>query len=266
MIPSPTHSPRMLSPRDFNLTELKFEDTNTGDGDSSSLIWVILFSILMILSIVSNTIYIVSLSTRSITTTHIIICCFFLINLVDYCLMIFEFSLGGDNQFPYTDTACSLYQFLLQLCPLLTAAALLLLVLHAFGCGVFSSLARSLASVGTSLAVAGVLVLPSLLYSEVAVYPSSARHCVVDMSGAGAGLGLGLSWGTQHIPTAAYTLLHRAVLAFLLPGLLVLGPALRLVARVNTAQDPDLRVSLSLAVAISFLVFNLPLAAISAVR
>ena len=114
---------------DYNLTELKFEDQSSNDSESSSVIWVILFTLLMILSVLSNAIYIVSLATRKVTTTRIIISCFFVINLLDYSLIIFEFSLGPDNQFSYTDMSCALYQLLLQLSPMLSSAALLLLLL-----------------------------------------------------------------------------------------------------------------------------------------
>ena len=268
MIPSPSSTPpprSLFSIMDYNLTELKFEDQSSNDSESSSVIWVILFTLLMILSVLSNAIYIVSLATRKVTTTRIIISCFFVINLLDYSLIIFEFSLGPDNQFSYTDMSCALYQLLLQLSPMLSSAALLLLVLQAsLTSRLFSTTSSILVSVIASLMVILLLVLPTLLYSEVAVYPSSARHCVVDMSGVGASLGLDIT--RQHITTAIYNMIYKAGLTFWLPALIILLPLVRMVRMVNTEVDADLRVSLSLAVAASFLVFYFPLATVTTVR
>ena len=268
MIPSPSSTPpprSLFSIMDYNLTELKFEDQSSNDSESSSVIWVILFTLLMILSVLSNIIYIVSLATRKVTTTRIIITCFFVINLLDYSLIIFEFSLGPDNQFSYTDMSCALYQVLLQLSPMLSSGALLLLVLQAsLSSRLFSSASSILVAVMATLAVILLLVVPTLLFSEVAVYPSSARHCVVDMSGVGASLGLDIT--RQHITTAIYNLIYRAGLTFWLPVLIILLPLVRMVRMVNTEVDSDLRVSLSLAVAASFIVFYFPLATVTTVR
>lgn len=251
---------------DYNLTELKFEDQSSNDGESSSVIWVILFTLVMILSVLSNIIYLVSLATRKVTTTRILISCFFVINLLDYSLIIFEFSLGPDNQFSYTDMSCALYQVLLQLSPLLTSASLLLLVLQASlsSSRLFSSASSILVAVMASLAMILLLTVPTLLFSEVAVYPSSARHCVVDMSGVGASLGLDIT--RQHITTAIYNMVYRAGLTFWLPVLVILVPLVRLVRMVNTEVDTDLRISLSLAVAASFIVFYFPFATVTTVR
>ena len=268
MIPSPSSTPpprSLFSIMDYNLTELKFEDQSSNDSESSSVIWVILFTLLMILSVLSNIIYIVSLATRKVTTTRIIISCFFVINLLDYSLIIFEFSLGPDNQFSYTDMSCALYQVLLQLSPMLSSAALLLLVLQAsLSSRLFTSASSILVAVMATLALILLLVVPTLLFSEVAVYPSSARHCVVDMSGVGASLGLDIT--RQHITTAIYNLVYRAGLTFWLPVLIILLPLVRMVRMVNTEVDSDLRVSLSLAVAASFIVFYFPLATVTTVR
>merc|ERR1711971_1483080 len=262
MIPSPSSTPpprSLFSIMDYNLTELKFEDQSSNDSESSSVIWVILFTLLMILSVLSNAIYIVSLATRKVTTTRIIISCFFVINLLDYSLIIFEFSLGPDNQFSYTDMSCALYQLLLQLSPMLSSAALLLLVLQAsLSSRLFSTSSSILVSVTASLMVIILLVLPTLLYSEVAVYPSSARHCVVDMSGVGASLGLDIT--RQHITTAIYNMIYKAALIFVLP-----------LVKVTRKYDSnkaniDLQDILTFSLGISFIMFSLPHAALISAR
>ena len=268
MIPSPSSTPPprfLFSIMDYNLTELKFEDPSSNDSESSSVIWVILFTLLMILSVLSNIIYIVSLFARHVTTTHIIISFFFVINLLDYSLIIFEFSLGPDNQFSYTDMSCAFYQLLLQLSPMLSAAALLLLVFQAsLSSRLFSSASSILVTVMASFAVIFLLLVPTLLFSEVAVYPSSARHCVVDVSGVGAGLGLDIT--RQHITTAIYNMVYKAGLPFWLPAIIIALPFVKMVRMVNTEMDTELRVSLSIAVAASFIVFYFPLATVTTVR
>jgi len=254
----------MFSISDYNLTELKFEDANTSDSDSSSIIWVILFSILIILSILSNTVYIVSLSNKSITTTHILISCFFIVNLLDYSLMIFEFSLGSENQFTYPEFSCSFYQFFLQLTPLITSTLLLLLILHSFGVRYFLSKTNVMTSSIICVSIILMLLIPSLMFSEIAVYPSGARYCVIDMSSLGVMVGMDIT--SQHIITAIYTIVYRAVLAFWLPALIIILPVINMFKMINTEEDKNLSISLSIAIAISYIVFNLPLATVTTVR
>ena len=249
----------------YNLTELKFEDPDGSDSESSSLIWVILFSILMLLSILSNVMYIVSMTKKSVTTTHIIISIFFIINLIDYSLLVFEFSLGSENQFTYPELSCSIFQFLQQLCPLATAVTLVFLVLQAAG-GVRCLVTRQsmMITLMVTLTLIMILLVPSLMFSEVAVYPSMARFCVIDISGVGISMGMNIT--NQHIVTAVYTIIYKSVLSFWLPSLIVLVPVIKMFRRINSASDKHLNISLSISIAISFIVFNMPLATVSAVR
>ena len=70
-------------------------DDAATDGSSSSLIWVILFSLLILASVTLNTIFILAVVlSRQWSSTHLIIIAFFIINLLDYALLLFEFSLG----------------------------------------------------------------------------------------------------------------------------------------------------------------------------
>ena len=267
MIPSASTMPpkTVFSIFDYNLTELKFEDVSDSNGENSSMIWVILFSILMLVSILSNTIYILTLRTKSVTTTHIIIITFFIINLFDYCLMMFEFSLGSDNHFPYSDRSCTLYQLLNQISPLLTAVSLLYLVLHALGL-------RFLTPGSSSVKVTAVMtvflimlsLIPVTMFSEVAIYPSKARFCVTDLSSVGISLGHDIY--TQHIVTAVYNIMYKSVFVFWLPVMMIVVPVIRMMKMINTDNDKNMQISLSVAVAISFVVFNLPLATVAAVR
>merc|ERR1719367_921958 len=102
-----------------------------------------------------------------------------------------------------------------------------------------------------------MLLIPSLMFSEVAVYPSGARYCVIDMSSLGVMVGMDIT--SQHIVTAIYAILYRAVLAFWLPALIVIFPVINMFKMINTEEDKNLSISLSIAIAISYIVFNFPL-------
>merc|ERR1712212_739109 len=64
-----------------------------------------------------------------------------------------------------------------------------------------------------------LLSLPSLAFSGLAVYPSGARHCVLDLGGVGAGMGLPTS--DLQLPTAIYYLVLRALLPYWVPLLML---------------------------------------------
>ena len=218
----------------------------------------------MLLSILSNIMYIVSTTKKSITTTHIIISIFFLINLIDYSLLVFEFSLGSENQFTYPELSCSIFQFLQQLCPLATAATLVFLILQAAGVRCVVTRYSMMISVMVTVTLIMLLLIPSLMYSEVAVYPSMARFCVIDISSVGISMGMNIT--NQHIVTAVYTIIYKSFLSFWLPSLIVLIPVIKMFKRINSVSDKHLNISLSISIAISFIVFNMPLATVSAVR
>ena len=182
-------------------------DDGASDGSSSSLVWVILFSLLILASVTLNTVFILAVVlSRQWTSTHLIIIAFFLVNLLDYALLLFEFSLGATLRFVYSEGACSFYQLLLQAAPLLTAATFLLLLLSSLPSAAprpSTVMKRLLLGALISL----LLSLPSLAFSGLAVYPSGARHCVLDLARVGAGMGLPTS--DLQLPTAIYYLVLR---------------------------------------------------------
>ena len=107
-------------------------DEAASAGSSSSLVWVILFSMLILASVTLNTVFILSvILSRQCSPTHLLIIAFFLINLLDYALLLFEFSLGPTLRFVYSEGSCSFYQLVIQAAPLLTAATFILLILSA---------------------------------------------------------------------------------------------------------------------------------------
>jgi len=270
MIPEVSPSPRtMPGLLDFNLTQLKFESANNSSGERSSTVWLVLFFLVIFLSVVANSVYVATLlCRRNLTLTHLILCFFFIINLVDYSLLIFEFSLGPGSQYPYSDGSCSFYQFLLQGSPLLSSGTLLLLVYQAFLSSFHtphsSRLTHLFLLLSLLLITLTILSIPSILYSGLAVYPSTARYCVMDLSSLSSWAGM--ETGRQHAVTAIFFLIYKSVLTYWLPLTLVIFPILKMVKMVNTMADKQYTITLTMAVTVSFLVFNLPLTTIVSVR
>jgi len=270
MIPEVSPSPRtMPGLLDFNLTQLKFESANNSSGERSSTVWLVLFFLVIFLSVVANSVYVATLlCRRNLTLTHLILCFFFIINLVDYSLLIFEFSLGPGSQYPYSDGSCSFYQFLLQGSPLLSSGTLLLLVYQAFLSSFHtphsSRLTHLFLLLSLLLITLTILSIPSILYSGLAVYPSTARYCVMDLSSLSSWAGM--ETGRQHAVTAIFFLIYKSVLTYWLPLTLVIFPILKMVKMVNTMADKQYTITLTMAVTVSFLVFNLPLATIVLAR
>lgn len=235
-------------------------DDAASDGSSSSLIWVILFSLLILASVTLNTIFILAVVlSRQWSSTHLIIIAFFIINLLDYALLLFEFSLGPTLRFIYSEAACSFYQLLLQAAPLLTAATFVLLVLSSLP----SAAPRPSTVLKRLLLVAIVsllLSLPSLAFSGLALYPSGARHCVLDLGGVGAEMGLPTK--DLQLPTAIYYLVLRALLPYWVPMLM-----LPLLWKSMTSKlGSSAMISLPVTVAFSHAIFLLPLALVLTAR
>ena len=227
------------------------------------MVWIILFSLLIIISVLSNSLYILY-NIRRRCVTHTILSVFFLLNLLDYVLLILEFSSEHPGQFSHSEAWCSLYQLLLQTSPLLTSITIVFLLYQAWGLRCLSSTPALLTLVISTTTLVLWLLVPSVLFSEIAVYPSSARYCVIDLSGLAGRLGLDIN--RQHVITAVYFMLYKSVLSYWLPVLLIVLPLVKMVRLVNTDADKNLKISLSVAVGVSFIIFNFPLAVVTAVR
>ena len=185
----------------------------------------------------------------------------------------FDFSLAEENHYPYSDHACAVYQLLHHCSPLLTATALI-----TFSRLTLSSPAQPLHQqtnnksrhfkrIFLSLALAALLILlhlPSVLFSEIAVYPSTASYCVIDLSGLASRVGLDLN--SQHILTAIYFILYKSVLPYWVPLTLTVLPVVRMMKKINFSDDKYFSQSLNLTIVTSFFVFNLPLAMLELTR
>merc|ERR1712142_999382 len=175
------------------------------------MVWIILFSLVIFISILSNSLYILS-SSSSRSLTHTLLSLLFLINLLDYFLLILEFSFDQSGQFSYSECLCSLFQFLQQASPLLTSAILLYLIYQASGLRCLNNISSLSKVIGSTLTLIAMMLLPSVFFSEIAVYPSTASFCVIDLSGVGNKMGLDIN--TQHIVTALYFILYKSVLSY----------------------------------------------------
>eukprot|EP00092_Neocalanus_flemingeri_P015357 GFUD01016613.1.p1 GENE.GFUD01016613.1~~GFUD01016613.1.p1 ORF type:complete len:333 (-),score=85.70 GFUD01016613.1:181-1179(-) len=255
----------MLEEIYFNLTQHKYERASSSSGEeSSSFVWLVLFSVVMSLSVVVNTIFITALMfSRKMSMTHIFLLLFFIINLVDYSLLIFEFSLGAGSQYPYNDESCSFYQLLLQGNPLLSSGVLLLFVYNAYS-ATFLSQPRLLLLLSLLLLIQLLLSIPTLVYSGLAVYPSGARYCVMDLGGVAAWAGLPME--RQQMATSLYYLMYKPVLTYWLPICLLTAPLVKMGKLVNTTKDDQFNITLTITIIISYGVFHLPHASTAFVR
>ena len=235
-----------------------------GLGGGSSLVWLVLYSAVILLSLVTNTLHILGIIlTRRLSSLNTLLILIFVINILDFCVLAFEFSLGPENQFPFTTKSCSVYQAMGQTASFLSSVYLVLFCL--FSTNLKAKQQHLTCSLLSVTVLTLLLLVPTLLYSEVAVYPSSARHCVVDMSGVGAGLGLDIT--RQHITTAIYNIVYKAGLPFWLPAVILSLPLVKIARTPNSEKnDMDLQNTLTFSLALSFIIFGLPHAALISAR
>merc|ERR1711953_758366 len=241
---------------------------NMDNNLNSSMVWIILFSLLILLSIITNTAHLVSsLARRQFTLPQLVLASFFLLNLLDYGLLVFEFSLTEENHFPYSEHACAVYQLLHHCSALLTATALLTfsrLTMRGPEQLLQPNKTHNLRRISLALTVAVLLtalLLPSVLFSEIAVYPSTARYCVINLSGLATRVGLDI-----NILTGLYFILYKSVLLYWVPLALTVLPVVKMMKKINFSDDKYFSQSLNLTIVTSFFVFNLPLALLELTR
>jgi len=270
MLPQLSGAAKLMPGTDYNLTQQAVESEHgSAHQASSSVVWLVLFFIVIFLSILGNTVYMASLlCRRSLTLTHFIISFFFLINLIEYGLIIFEFSLDLGSQFSHSEVSCKFYQVLLQGSPLLNAGAVILLVFHAYLTSYNGHHPPTHILMRIFIAlfiIAGILLsIPSILFSKIAFNTSQAPMCVMDFSSLD--ILTGMDEGRQDTVSAIFFLFYKSVLTYWLPFALVILPIIKMLKMVDTLADKQFTISLTLGVSISFLVFNLPLASIVLAR
>merc|ERR1712142_20066 len=247
----------------LSINVLPSKNVSTPEGYSSA-VWLVLFFVVISLSIIVNTVYTASLLfKRNLSMVHFILAFFFLINLLDYSLLIFEFYADPGSHYPYSETSCTFYQFILQGKSLLCACTLIFLVYHTF----ISTLPPpqylplNISSLFVLLLIITLIILsvPSLLFSRLAVYPDAAQYCIMDLSSLSTMTGS--ETGGHHALTAICFLTYKSMLTYWIPLLLIVFPIAKLTKLVNTLADKQFIITITIAVSVSFLVFHFPLAA-----
>lgn len=238
------------------------------------MVWIVLFCMLMLLSIVTNTVYVVAVLTskKKLTPIHVLLFAFFLINLLDYCLLIFEFYLGPHSHYQFSDASCSFYQFALQGNPLLCTGTLLLLVYQAYSVASqqdhFYSFPHLILQFSIILLTTTLLCIPSFIFSRVDTFPNtisnSTSYCIIDLSSMPGRDIEGV--GSAKPITAIFLLILKSVLPFWLPLALIIIPVLRMAKTDKVVVEKQLTVTIALAVAVSFVVFHLPYSSLVFVR
>ena len=109
-----------------------------------------------------------------------------------------------------------------------------------------------------------LLCIPTLLYSGLAVYPSGARYCVMDLAGVASWAGMPME--RQQMATALYYLMYKPVLGYFVPVCLLIGPLVKMGRLVNTTMDDKCNITLIITITVSYGVFNLPHVSIMFVR
>ena len=233
-------------------------------GESSSVIWLVLFMGIISLSLLVNTSCLVGVAGgRKRNKMFFFLLLFFIINLVEYILLVFEFSLGPTSHYPYSEQSCTFYQVLLQFLPLLSPWCLVLFVCHAYS-AVHIPPPRFSPSAFLLISLMLLLSIPSFLYSGLAVYPSGARYCVMDLAGVASWAGMPME--RQQMATALYYLMYKPILTYLIPISLVTPMMVKMGKLVNTPMDDQLNITLTMAITISYGVFHLPHAATVFIR
>ena len=98
-------------------------------------VWIVLFGSVMTMSILANILmtFCVILNRKKHSVVYFLHVLMFIINLVDYSLLIFEFTLGMGHEYPYSASSCTLYQISVRGNPVLQAAAVTVLLHIAVG-------------------------------------------------------------------------------------------------------------------------------------
>ena len=93
-------------------------------------VWIVLFGAVILLSLVANLALSASIlaNRKKHKLVYFFLLLLFAINLVDYVLLAFEFSLGVEHVFPYGHALCTAYQVTLRSSPILQAWTVVVLL------------------------------------------------------------------------------------------------------------------------------------------
>jgi hypothetical protein len=106
----------------------KIKDTTELGGG----IWIIMFGMVIVISLAANLLLsvLVVKNRKKHNLVYLMHLLMFAINLVDFSLLIFEFSLGIEHQYPYSQSACTVYQSVAKGNPIIQASAIVVMLLY----------------------------------------------------------------------------------------------------------------------------------------
>ena len=76
-------------------------------------VWIVMFGFVMSLSLAANLVLTLGVASNRRTRSepvYLLLLTMFLVNVADYSLLSFEFSLGVEHVFPYSEPSCAAYQ------------------------------------------------------------------------------------------------------------------------------------------------------------
>jgi len=226
--------------------------------DASTLggwVWVVLFGLVMTLSILANMVLVISvlqMKKKRQNLVYLLLILLFLVNLVDYGLLIFEFSLGLEHEYPHGKAPCAVYQTVSKGNPIVQALVILFLVFYTSNqfavrksrdCGAAGHRLGTPALIGLFLSgltvIYGLLALPTAAFAKIVIVEDK-RYCEIEV-------------GEGQKEISIYYLVYSAVLSYWLPLLLSITPMIRLAKVANSDKYPE--VTVVLATASSFFLF-----------
>jgi len=209
----------------------------------------------MTLSILANMVLVISvlqMKKKRQNLVYLLLILLFLVNLVDYGLLIFEFSLGLEHEYPHGKAPCAVYQTVSKGNPIVQALVILLLVFYTSNqfavrksrdCGAAGHRLGTPALIGLFLSgltvIYGLLALPTAAFAKIVIVEDK-RYCEIEV-------------GEGQKEISIYYLVYSAVLSYWLPLLLSITPMIRLAKVANSDKYPE--VTVVLATASSFFLF-----------
>ena len=95
-------------------------------------IWIIMFGMVIIISLAANLLLsvLVVRNRKKHNLVYLMHLLIFAINVVDFSLLTFEFNLGIEHQYPYSQTSCTIYQSIVKGNPIIQASAIVVMLLY----------------------------------------------------------------------------------------------------------------------------------------
>lgn len=221
-------------------------------ADASTLggwIWVVLFGLAMAFSVIANgyLCFCVCQSQKKQNLVYALLVLVFLVNLADYGLLVFDFSLGIEHQYPHSSKACSVYQIVSKVNPVIQAVIMVALAYYASihysrGCvggRISEKVIGGLTIIGLVLLYV-ILALPPGYLASIVNFEEK-RYCEI------------VTPGNYQRDISIFYLIYSAILSYWLPLLICIMPLIRL-AKINRA-DKYPEVAVVLATISSFFIF-----------